>query len=64
MRSFKATEPFSIALDGYVNVGPRFDHEGPRVNFNHHEEVDRLATRATCGQVLMAIRQGLFTRST
>ena len=50
----------AIALDGYVSGGPRFDPSGPRVNFNHHEEVDRLATRSTCGQVLMAIRQGLF----
>lgn len=54
------SEPFSIALDGYVNRGPRFQKEGPRANFNHHENVDRLATRATCSQVLMAIRQGLF----
>ncbi len=53
---------FSIALDGYVNVGPRFDPLGPRINFNHHEEVDRLATRSTCAQVLMAIRQGMFCR--
>ena len=59
--NFKKTQPKnSIALDGYVKAGPRFDPEGPWANFNHHEEVDRLATRATCGQVLMAIRQGLF----
>lgn len=51
---------FSIALDGYVADGPKFDFDGPRVNFNHHEGVSRLETRATCGQVLMAIRQGLF----
>lgn len=55
------TPPFSIALDGYVSAGPRFDPTGPRANFNHHEEVDRLATRATCAQVLIAVRQGLFT---
>ncbi len=54
------TGPFSIALDGFVGTGPRFDENGPRANFNHHEEVSRLETRATCGQVLMAIRQGLF----
>lgn len=53
--------PNSIALDGYVYGGPWFEHKGPYVSFNHHEEVDRLATRATCGQVLMAIRQGLFS---
>lgn len=53
--------PFGVALDGYVAAGPRFDPAGPRVNFNHHEEVDRLATRSTCAQVLLAIRQGFFT---
>ena len=56
----KSAEPFSIAIDGYVAAGPRFDRAGPRANFNHHEEVDRLATRATCAQILIAIRQGLF----
>lgn len=59
-RFCQSSGPFSIALDGYVNVGPRFQPEGPRANFNHHEEVDRLATRATCAQILIAIRQGLF----
>lgn len=55
--------PYSIALDGYVHGAPRFvEYErGPYINFNHHEEVDRLGTRATCAQVLMAVRQGLFT---
>lgn len=56
-----ATEPYSIAADGYVKGGPRFRRKGPYASFNHHEEVDRLGTRATCAQVLMAIRQGLFT---
>jgi hypothetical protein len=51
---------FSIALDGYVHGGPWFSREGPHASFNHHEGVDRLSTRATCAQVLMAIRQGLF----
>jgi hypothetical protein len=54
------TGPFAVALDGYVAGGPRFDVRGPRVNFNHHEEVDRLATRSTCAQVLFAIRQDMF----
>ena len=54
--------PRSIALDGYVAAGPRYDASGPWLNLNHHEEVDRLSTRATCAQVLMAIRQGLFDR--
>ncbi len=54
--------PYSIALDGYVHGKPRFIQTefGPYANFNHHEEVDRLGTRATCAQVLMAVRQGLF----
>jgi hypothetical protein len=56
----RAAPPFAIALDGYVSDGPRFDPQGPRVNFNHHENVSRLETRATCGQVLMALRQGLY----
>ena len=50
----------AIALDGYVSGGPFVDEKGPHLNFNHHERVNRLATRATCGQVLLAIRQGLF----
>lgn len=50
----------AIALDGYVTGGPNFDKAGPHINFNHHEGVDRLATRATCAQVMLAICQGLF----
>jgi len=58
---FCATAPsFSIALDGYVNSAPAFNSAGPHVNFDHHSGVNRLATRSTCGQVLLAIRQGLF----
>ncbi len=57
----RQSETYSIALDGYVRGGPRFDAATRRANFNHHEDVDRLATRSTCAQVLMAIRQGLFT---
>ena len=56
----KRSSSFSISLDGYVKESPKFDPSGPRVNFNHHEGVSRLEMRATCGQVLMAIRQGLF----
>jgi hypothetical protein len=60
-RFVKTHEPYSLALDGYVTGGPKLDRSGPHANFNHHEEVDRLATRATCAQTLMAIRQGLFS---
>ncbi len=56
----RKTPPYSVAIDGFVSAGPRFDASGPRANFNHHEEVDRFATRATCAQVLVAIRQGFF----
>jgi len=60
-KKFCSTAPRnSIALDGIVSAGPMFDARGPWINFNHHQNVDRLATRATCAQVLMAMRQGLF----
>lgn len=51
---------YSIALDGYVYGRPQFNQNAPSANFNHHEDVDRLSTRATCAQVLMAVRQGLL----
>jgi hypothetical protein len=50
----------SIALDGYVRGPTRYDSRGPWLNLDHHEDVDRLATRATCSQVWLCIRQGLF----
>ena len=53
---------YGIALDGFVHEGPAFDPKKVMVNFNHHELVDRLATRATCAQVLLSIRQGMFSR--
>ncbi|HEY7153820.1 MAG TPA: hypothetical protein VH575_07655 [Gemmataceae bacterium] len=52
--------PYAIALDGYVAARSRFDLTGPRLNLDHHSGVDRLATRASCAQTLLAIRQGLF----
>ena len=52
--------PFSIALDGFVIGPPLFSSVGPHANFNHHEGVDRLSTRATCSQVLVALKQGLL----
>ena len=50
----------SIALDGYVKGGPRFNRAGTHVNFNHHEDVNRLATRCTASQVSMAVKGGLL----
>lgn len=51
----------SIALDGYVRGAPWYDLETGRGNFNHHEDVDRLSTRCTAAQVLIALRMGLST---
>lgn len=50
----------SIALDGFVEGGPDRDLVKKKFNFNHHEKVDRIATRSTCGQLGIAIRLGLF----
>ena len=49
----------SIALDGYVAGGPRFDAAGPYLNANHHEDVNRLATLSTAQQILMNVRMGM-----
>ena len=58
---FRRTKPpFAIAIDGYVKEKPHYDLSGPYANFNHHEGVSRLETRATCAQVHMAIRLGLY----
>ncbi len=57
------TEPYSVAIDGFIKAGPRFQNlieGGPRSNLNHHEEVDRFSTRATCAQALLEIRTGFF----
>jgi hypothetical protein len=53
-------KPFAVAIDGFVSEGPAFEASGPWANFNHHEGVSRLETRATCAQVLLAVRQGFF----
>lgn len=61
-RNFIKTAPSgSIALDGYVfePACHARTERGLFENFNHHDRCDRLATRATCAQVLMAIRGGL-----
>lgn len=53
-------EHYTMALDGYVPSKPYHLPDSKSINFNHHEEVDRLSTRATCAQVLIAIRQGMM----
>lgn len=61
-QEFVDTHPIrSIALDGYVKGQPRFNREGTHVNFDHHEDVNRLATRCTASQVSMAIKGGLLS---
>ena len=52
--------PNSIALDGFVRGAPRYDPAMKRANFNHHQDVDRLGTRSTSGQIQVAIKQGLI----
>jgi len=47
----------SIALDGFVKGGPR--KNATHLNFNHHEDVDRISTRCTASQILVAIKGGL-----
>jgi hypothetical protein len=51
----------SIALDGFVTGEPRFDPNGPYLNANHHENVDRLATLSTAQQILVGTQMGLDT---
>ncbi len=51
--------PNSIALDGYVTGPPRVVLNPTYINLNHHEGVDRLATRATCSQVLIYLKQDM-----
>ncbi|MFZ2192848.1 MAG: hypothetical protein WAV31_01270 [Candidatus Moraniibacteriota bacterium] len=50
----------SIALDGMVKGGPRFDEETRHINFDHHDGVIREATMSTAMQVFMAIKGGLM----
>lgn len=54
------TPRFSIALDGIVAGGSWYDPTTRHANFNHHDCFTRLAVRATCEQVYMAIVQGFF----
>lgn len=58
---FVATTPRnSIALDGVVLGGPRFDTNTGHVNFDHHDHVVREATMSTAMQVYFAIKGGLM----
>ena len=50
--------PNAIALDGRVTGPTKFDLSKPAGNFNHHEEVDRAKTDATCKQDFDALKSG------
>lgn len=50
----------SIALDGVVHGGPRFDPDTNHLNFDHHDCVVREATMSTAMQVYFAIKGGLM----
>lgn len=50
----------SIALDGAVRGGPRFDEQSLHMNFDHHDNVVREATMSTAKQVYFAIKGGLM----
>ena len=52
----------SIALDGVVSGGPRWDESTLHANFDHHDGVVREATMSTAMQVLFAIKGGLMVR--
>lgn len=54
--------PYSIALDGYVYGAPNYQAEGPRLNLNHHEDVDRLSTFSTSMQAYARLKLGLFDK--
>lgn len=59
--------PYSIALDGRVSGRNNYLLEGegaPVISIDHHEGVDRLATHATCSQVLHMLRRGMRERFT
>lgn len=52
----------SVALDGVVLGGPRYDENKLHLNLDHHDGVVREATMATCMQALYAIKGGMMKR--
>lgn len=57
---FKRFPPYSIAMDGFCRGPPRSSPDGLRLNLNHHEGVDRVATRSSCDQALVNVKLGLY----
>lgn len=56
----RTTPEGSIALDGIVTGGPKYDEITKHINFDHHDGVVREATMSTATQVFMAIKGGLM----
>ncbi|PIN89467.1 hypothetical protein COU60_03670 [Candidatus Pacearchaeota archaeon CG10_big_fil_rev_8_21_14_0_10_34_76] len=56
----KKTPRGSIALDGVVLGGPKYDEDTLHVNFDHHDGVAREATMSTARQVMFAIKGNLM----
>ena len=50
----------SIALDGVVSGGPKYDPLTRHINFDHHDNVVREATMSTAMQVYFALKGGLM----
>lgn len=50
----------TIAVDGYCSGGPRSTSDGLIININHHEDVEPVATRSSCGQALCLVKLGLY----
>jgi len=57
---FRRYPLFSIALDGYCYGPTRFSKDARRINLNHHEGVNDVAVRATCGQARTLVKQQLY----
>ncbi|HTM68033.1 MAG TPA: hypothetical protein VL426_01935 [Candidatus Binatia bacterium] len=57
---FSAYPPYSIAIDGYCSGLPRSSEDGLRLNINHHEDCDRIATRSSCAQAFHLVQMGLY----
>jgi hypothetical protein len=58
---FKEQTPtYSVGLDGTVYGRSCKDKIGLHLNVNHHEEVDRFATRSTAQQILLLSKLGRF----
>ncbi len=58
----KESPPYSIALDGYVSGAPKYQPEGPRLNLNHHEDVDRYSTFCTSMQAYIKLKLGMYEK--